>query len=721
MNVTLDIGKVLQLGARVVGVNLSMGEGDAGTSVEVRLLDIDHKIRRELTARTKSIKGIVGVPPAAPSTPALAAAGAPTSSAGVASSSIVGSVGASTQPTGYKLTSKGIPSFPDPGTRTARIKAIIAECFRQGVTDLGQVAYVLATVSRECGNEYKPLAEFGGPSARYAPWYGRGLVQLTWQGNYAKYAALTGYNLLADPDALIRDFGLSAFVLVHGSRTGGFTGRKLSDYINGPNRDFYNARRIINGLDHAAEIAGAAESWLRQLPSWVSGISANYRPTVSTSAPQAVNNPTAVAAGTPASGTGTATEDYPDGDTLAIDYAGNRWELTYTGYTAQSDGTITVVGVGTRKKGVAQPDNPRYGVERISLPDLAKQVAAAAKAELELDLVGEYSETLVRQGGLTRAELLAKLASTAGLVVTDTGNKLILRDKSKVNTHQLTKVVNWEANDRAVSQLSVIAGDRVRAFPTSIVVPLALGILAGDFVVYEPVHSESLTVERVRHDVLAGLTTLDCYLDFEANSKLIVRQTVPVIAAVGGSAVAGTVATAAGGAAGIVDPNGATTSRGVARVRVTSSISEACYFSGMRNKGASSAAGPGGGRVSCAWAVNRWVLEPVFGYLFGDEPGLGFNSNLVEGVEASCKRRGWRRVPVTQAKRGDICICMTLDRTNGHVGMCIDPRQGGDINSLSNSSSRARWDAVYFWEAAVKYRYAGNIRFSYWNADNLRL
>jgi hypothetical protein len=44
----------------------------------------------------------------------------------------------------------------------------------------------------------------------------------------------------------------------HGMRHGTFTGKKLADYINATGCDYRNARRIINGVDQAALIAGYA-------------------------------------------------------------------------------------------------------------------------------------------------------------------------------------------------------------------------------------------------------------------------------------------------------------------------------------------------------------------------------------------------------------------------------------------------------------------------------
>lgn len=42
---------------------------------------------------------------------------------------------------------------------------------------------------------------------------------------------------------------------------GTFTGKKLDDYIDTGHADYVNARRVVNGTDHATEIAGYAEHY----------------------------------------------------------------------------------------------------------------------------------------------------------------------------------------------------------------------------------------------------------------------------------------------------------------------------------------------------------------------------------------------------------------------------------------------------------------------------
>jgi hypothetical protein len=51
-------------------------------------------------------------------------------------------------------------------------------------------------------------------------------------------------------------------ILVDGFKTGAFTGKKLTDYINDQDTDFFQARRCINALDKAEEIAAIAQEFL---------------------------------------------------------------------------------------------------------------------------------------------------------------------------------------------------------------------------------------------------------------------------------------------------------------------------------------------------------------------------------------------------------------------------------------------------------------------------
>lgn len=55
------------------------------------------------------------------------------------------------------------------------------------------------------------LVEYGGASTRYAPYYGRGCIQLTWEGNYRGFGQwLHDLGVLSDPETFVNSPGLAA-------------------------------------------------------------------------------------------------------------------------------------------------------------------------------------------------------------------------------------------------------------------------------------------------------------------------------------------------------------------------------------------------------------------------------------------------------------------------------------------------------------------------------
>ena len=93
---------------------------------------------------------------------------------------------------------------------------------------------------------------------------GRGLVQITGRDNYARAGRQLGVDLASDPDLALRP-DLAAGILFAGMAQGWFTGRKLADYFNDAVNDPVDARRIVNALDRAADIAGYHRAFLAAL------------------------------------------------------------------------------------------------------------------------------------------------------------------------------------------------------------------------------------------------------------------------------------------------------------------------------------------------------------------------------------------------------------------------------------------------------------------------
>jgi putative chitinase len=153
---------------------------------------------------------------------------------------------------------------------------------------LEHLAYCLATAFHETALTMQPIKEFGG-TAYYKHMYdiegdrpakarelgnltpgdgvkfaGRGYVQLTGRSNYARASKEVGFDLIASPDLAMQP-GIAAVIMYSGMKAGWFTGKKLSDYFKAGLSDPYNARRIINGLDKAGDIAEHHRKFLAAL------------------------------------------------------------------------------------------------------------------------------------------------------------------------------------------------------------------------------------------------------------------------------------------------------------------------------------------------------------------------------------------------------------------------------------------------------------------------
>lgn len=141
--------------------------------------------------------------------------------------------------------------------------ALLASCTKHNVSDNRHIAYILATACHECG--LRPIEEhlasreghsYNNPDPTTGQtYYGRGLVQLTWKGNYGTFGTLLGIDLIHHPELALVPYN-AAEIAVIGMKDGRFTGVGLSKYFNDEKTDWVNARKIINGLDQADRIAG---------------------------------------------------------------------------------------------------------------------------------------------------------------------------------------------------------------------------------------------------------------------------------------------------------------------------------------------------------------------------------------------------------------------------------------------------------------------------------
>lgn len=163
------------------------------------------------------------------------------------------------------------PFVPNPSNiQTDSIEQIALAWKKYGDNDNRKLAYILATAyhesSFEAKKEYRanPLSQPALYNTQNAYWYtnyyGRGYIQLTHKSNYQKMTDFLGVDLVNNPDLALHP-KYAAQILVYGMMTGQFGNKKqLSYYINDNNKDYYNARRLVNGTDKAQTIANYSET-----------------------------------------------------------------------------------------------------------------------------------------------------------------------------------------------------------------------------------------------------------------------------------------------------------------------------------------------------------------------------------------------------------------------------------------------------------------------------
>ena len=147
--------------------------------------------------------------------------------------------------------------------------------------NVNEIAYALATFAWETAHTFQPIYEKGQPTyfSKYDPgtrlgqnlgntqpgdgflFRGRGYVQITGRANYQKVGQFLAVDLIGTPDQALQPV-LAYKIAANGMRLGWFTGRRLSQFIPTIGAaDYLNARKIINVLDHAADIAAIAQNF----------------------------------------------------------------------------------------------------------------------------------------------------------------------------------------------------------------------------------------------------------------------------------------------------------------------------------------------------------------------------------------------------------------------------------------------------------------------------
>lgn len=687
----------------IIDCSITLGQNSLGTSVELVLADPQGSIAERLINHSLRTGGIVKLE-SPEDVPVVTGDNAP----------YVDATGAGSQPSdagGWEL-------------------AIVRGAIKYGVTDKNQIAYMLATAKAETqmgtyleeiasGAAYEGRQDLGntqpGDGRRFK---GRGLVQTTGRNNYAKMSKILGADFISNPK-LLTEARYAVPAMVIGMQRGLYTGASLSKYINGSKVDFYNARRIVNGLDRASEIAGYASNlYLPRVPALIAQAGGST---------SALQEKPAVGISKPAA-SDTATKEQPvKGNKLTVAVGGTVFEFYHQGTEYNQDGITKVVGQGIRWVLNRRARNKTE--KNIKLSELAAKVAKAHRVKLAYVAPIDPIYTHIDQTNITDYQLLKRECDRCGLFLSeskgvltikalqniteanyiaqlgvnlisysikdqaidvnaDDNGSALMQQQAKVDINPITgqfeqlrvdvdKVKDTATTGKdkttvgatlqpgqdAIANAAKARVKRVKGLPSSFTVPLDEATLQ-----LEPLHtfrtrnlpgvmSRVWMIDSVRHSIANGSTTVECYAPIDVIAPIDSQPNV-------GGGSNGTVTAAT---------NGSTTP--------VTNKNQALYNAAIALKGMSSYNAPGtnNGRLACVWAVNQVLAKAGIANPWND-------SLAVKTAKASLQSVA-TRIPVAQAKPGDIVL---WDGRGGlqHIGIVL---ADGATKVISNSSSKAAW------------------------------
>jgi len=374
---------------------------------------------------------------------------------------------------------KDIPN--DPGKQYsyslqwASIKlAIVKECLRSGLNLPDQIAYVLATADGESGKARDMIEVWGNSAAQQSyqgrlgntspgdgyTFRGRGLSQTTGKERYVYWSKILGVDLVKNPD-IMAQLPVAIPVLVQGMRDGGFTGRKLSRYINEQGTDFYNARRVINGIVPAQmpTYNNAFKRYQTEVPALiaqaVAALSAEKKPkeapTLLVKSTKVDAVPTTVSSVTQAI---TPLAIPPvKGNMLIVQWETIEMTFFHTGTEVDNGGVTTITGQGLRW--VMNRRKRTKAISGLTFSALAERVGRTHGIEVRYKAAYDPSFIVVEQTGISDYALLKREASRAGLFISEEPGAILIQSLSQIRDTSIVleigkNLVKWSVKDKAI-------------------------------------------------------------------------------------------------------------------------------------------------------------------------------------------------------------------------------------------------------------------------------
>ena len=330
-------------------------------------------------------------------------------------------------------------------------KKLINDARKHGINDPGQIAYILATAEKESSMGADMVNENSG-NVCGVKHLARGYVQICGEANYKKFKYL---GILTDPSLAERE-DIASEILIVGMRDGKFTNKKLSDYINGNNRDFYNARRIVNALESADIVANYAENWLKRLPQLDASIppDTNTNDTKKTEPINKIKETQTTLQNTENNIKGREIEIVIEND--------EKFYFTHSATSTNHNNKTTIFGQGARWLLARQKLNTAY--QNTTMSKLCLLISN--RSGLKITLLGEDTELgYVDQSGLSDYQLIIREANKHGYIVRENKEiKEILLNKTRdikepELTIDYTDLIGFNIEDKASTDLSPVSQD----------------------------------------------------------------------------------------------------------------------------------------------------------------------------------------------------------------------------------------------------------------------
>lgn len=173
-------------------------------------------------------------------------------------------------PTTGTATTGAIPSAPPvggltnytAGSQAEIVLGIVKECLKNGINDPTKIAFMIAVAEGESSLNHNAKGARNEGAGNY---YGRSLVQITFDYNYKEASKVVGIDLIANPDK-VHEPAISTALLVWGVKRGWCGIGGIDKYVTGPNSSLASAYRSIQGGVWGERYQQFFNKWLPQIP-----------------------------------------------------------------------------------------------------------------------------------------------------------------------------------------------------------------------------------------------------------------------------------------------------------------------------------------------------------------------------------------------------------------------------------------------------------------------